>query len=310
MSTTEEKAYQNLLETGLTEDHIRNLVKEKVKEYDGFISEQGALFLVAKEKGLRVRSKEVDETVYEEIEREIDYNDFTIDISLVCEGMKNIVLTGRVIKIFETRNFTRKDGTSGVVGSFLIRDNSGTIKIVLWDNVASVIKTDYFRTGEIVMVVDGYSKIGLNDSLEVHLSKKGKIIIAPKDTNKREIPPLKDDDTEEIKELDKIDRYSKIKDLFDNEGFIGTIEGFVKIKEFKEIDLESGEKTFLLKFSLADETASILVIAWGMKAVNCLKILNNGDKIKLSGTLIKLNTYTNEKELHFSKKSTLTKINV
>jgi len=56
---------------------------------------------------------------------------------------------------------------------------------------------------------------------------------------------------------------------------------------------------------ISDDTSSIRVNIWGMKAVECLKIINEGNGIKLSNILIKENTYSNEKELNFTKSSRL-----
>ena len=42
-----------------------------------------------------------------------------------------------------------------------------------------------------------------------------------------------------------------------------------------------------------------------MKAVECSEIINEGEGVKLSNILIKENTFSNEKELNFTKTSRL-----
>ena len=71
--------------------------------------------------------------------------------------------------------------------------------------------------------------------------------------------------------------------MLNKEGFVNKISGVVsEIEEFKELTLKNGEKSFLLKFILSDNDTSVRVVVWGMNAVNCLKMINEGDIIELS----------------------------
>ncbi|GAF91000.1 unnamed protein product, partial [marine sediment metagenome] len=70
-------------------------------------------------------------------------------------------------------------------------------------------------------------------------------------------------------------------------------------------DKKNGEKTFLLKLIIYDNTARIPVIIWDLNAVNCLKIINEEDHVILSKINIKFNSYTEQNEIHFTKKSNL-----
>ena len=51
-----------------------------------------------------------------------------------------------------------------------------------------------------------------------------------------------------------------IKDIYEMDGFIKKVQGqVIKIEDFKEINLKSGEKTFLLSFLLSDDNSAIRV---------------------------------------------------
>ena len=303
MSSNIEDIYQALINAGIDEETINSQINEKYNEFQGFMSKQAILFLIAKEHGLDIVSSNSDEIT----QYEIDYNDFAISISNVTETMSNIVITGRILRNFGTKNFVRKDGTPGIVGSFIIGDNSGTIKIVLWDDQAKIMENEYFHIGEIVQIIGGYSKVGINEKIEVHLSKTGKIILSPKKVELKNIPEL-----EAFKDLEvqgtislKRDSGMLIEELYAKEGFIKSITGIIQIEEFKEIIKNNGEETFLLKLILSDDTSSIRVLIWGMNAIESLKNLSDGDGVKLSDVIIKENSYTNEKELVFTKNSRL-----
>jgi len=155
MSDSVEELYRKLLDSGFTEAELERQVKNKAKEFGGFMSEQGILFVIAKEKGVKLRSPDIDPQLYEMFEEEFDYDDFTVDISEVKESMSNIVLLGKITNVFPSREFARKDGSTGAVCSFSLADSTKTVKIVLWDEHAKTAKNEYFRVGELVRVIGG-----------------------------------------------------------------------------------------------------------------------------------------------------------
>jgi len=306
MSISVDELYQKLLESGISEAELEKQVQNKESEFGGFMSKQGILFIIAKENGIYIQSPEISEQLYEEFEEEIDYDEFSIQLSEIKDEMRNIVLLGKILQIFETRDFTRKDGTGGKVSSFLFGDNSETVKVVLWGDKADFSKNEYFRVNELIRIIGAYCKKGKDNNLEVHLGKRGKIILSPEIPNKNlrlrlDSIKVKSQNGREIKSKST----SKIKDLVESFKYIKTIQGQIKIEEFKEINKKSGEKTFLLKILLSDDSATIRVLIWGMFAIECLKIITEYDTVVISNVAVKENDYTREKELIFTKNSTL-----
>lgn len=306
MDSEVKNIHQSLLEAGFSEEEIERELNKKAKNYGGFMSEKAILFLIAKENGLNISSPDIDGEIYNEIEEGIDYDEFAVAISEVVDSMSNIVILGRIGKSFGTKDFLRKDGTPGVVGSFLVYDDLGVIKTVLWGIQTEIMKSEYFNANELIRIIGGYSKAGFKDKLEVHLGKKGKVILAPADVDPKRAPAVRGVQPLETQAAVNL----KIDDLYDmKEGFIPCIEGVVNsIEEFKEFDSHNGDKSFFLKYILCDDTSSINAVAWGMNAVECLKIINEGDRIRLYNVLLKHNKYTNFNEIYFTKKSRLVKI--
>ena len=70
-------------------------------------------------------------------------------------------------------------------------------------------------------------------------------------------------------------------------------------------ELKSGDKSFLLTILLTAEDTTIRVKAWGMKAVECLQAINDGDVVSITNLAVKENKYTAEKELSFTKNSSV-----
>ena len=301
MSSDIHEIFQKLMEKGLSEKEIEQQVRKKAQQYGGFMSKQGILFIIAKEYGIKLYSPDIDLEIYKEVEEGIDYNEFTIPIEDIQEGMRNVVSLGKIINIFQIREFVRKDGTLGKLGSFIISDISGTIKVVLWDEKIVLMNNEYFKKGEIIRIIGGYSKKGNDDSLEVHIGRKGLIQVSPNDIN----PQIR-------KQLESInfpaENYINLKESISVNGFVDFVEqinGVIQIEEFREINKKGRDKTFLLKLVVKDELASNRVVIWGMHAIECLKIIKEGNRVHITNLRVKKNSFTNEKELVFTKKSSL-----
>lgn len=305
-----EEIYQALLDAGISEKEIQEHLSEKEAEFQGFMTKPAILYLIAKEYGVDVDSTENKEILNHITEEIIDYNDFTIPISSVVENMRNIVITGRVKSVFQIREFVKKDGTPGRVGSFQVCDKSDCINVVLWSESVKIMENDLFKKGEIIQVVGVYCKKGRDGKLELHLGRQGNIILAPENVQLPVIinPEINNNKYSEAPESIKKEETDKkpmwtIQSLYDKEGFIRFITGTVKLEFFKELTLKNGEKSFLLKLILSDDTSSIRVNIWGIEAVECVKIITDGVRVKMSNLVIKENSYSNEKELNFTKKS-------
>jgi len=310
MSASIDDLYQKLLESGFSEEELERQVQSKAKEFGGFMSKQGILFIIAKENGIYLQSSDINEQLYEEFEEEIDYDDFTIDISEIKEGMSNIVLLGKILQIYETREFARKDGTPGIVGSFLLGDISQIIKVILWDEKVKITKNKFFRKNELIRIIGGYCRMGRDSNLEIHLGRNSRIILSPENVSNNMEKKLNNLEYDQSQIDTPQNSTSKIKDLIERYNYIKKIQGLIQIEEFKEVNTKTGEKTFLLKLILSDESKEIRVIIWGMNAIECLKILSNGDFIEITNIGVKQNTYTDEMELLFTKHSVLRIVNL
>ncbi|NHJ21281.1 MAG: hypothetical protein EAX91_10075 [Candidatus Lokiarchaeota archaeon] len=306
MSISIDELYRMILASGISEIELEKQVRHKENEFGGFMSKQGILFIIAKENGIHIQSPEIEEQNYKEFEEKIDYDEFTIELSEVKEDMKNVVLLGKILKIYEPREFLRKDGTVGKVVSFLFGDITQEIKVILWDEKVDLIKSENFRVGELIRIVGAYCKRGRQDNLELHIGKRGKIIFSPEIGNKDFKDRLENIDSVASRKNELESKSMKgISELVKKFNYLKQIYGQVQIEVFKEITKKSGEKTFLLKLLLSDDSTTIRVIIWGMNAIECLKIISDQDTVVISNVAVRTNSYTNEKELVFTKNSTL-----
>ncbi len=301
-NTSLEEIKESLLQAGFSREELSLEIEKKRREFKDYISDKGILFLIAKEQGFSLRSPDVDPSLYDLMAEEMDYDEFKINIDEISEGMVNIVLAGRIGKINPVHFFTKKDETTGKVSSFLLKDNSGIIKVILWGDKADIINNELFDLNRLVRVIGGYAKLN-NEYLEVHVGRKSKIMfLSEEEDSAKKIPLMK----KPIEEMGHKLPSLPLTRLLDEKKFLSRLQGTVKILDLKEFNKKSGEKSFLLKFKLLVDGNEILINAWGLDAIESLRVLQNGEKVSLTNLSIRKDSYSDKKELHFTKNTTIT----
>ncbi|MFO8019488.1 MAG: DUF2240 family protein [Promethearchaeia archaeon] len=271
--------------TGLSKREIQNKVKEKKDELKGLISEEGALFIIAKEYGVDVKEENRD------LLKDIDIN--TEDIK---PGMKNITLVGRIKTIFKVYSFDKKQGGKGFVGSFLIQDKTGDMRIVLWDDHTKIFKNNDFDIGTLVKIVNGYAKKGKNESrVEVHVGKLGKVIMSPEDVDYKKYPKIENS-------------YIPINEIelsYNSVSIEGKIIQKFPIKKFTRKDGEDGK---VGSIRVMDSTDTIRVTFWD-ENVDKLNQLELGNFVGITNLSPRKNKYKDSIDLNASNYSKITKKN-
>ena len=185
------------------------------------------------------------------------------------DKMNNIDITGRVSSIFGVREFAKKDGSIGKVGNFMIMDDTGEIRVTLWDKKAELINT--LVKNDIITIENAYSKMGLN-SVEINLGSSSSIIT---EKTEREDIPKSESLTVSISDL--------------NENMRGVnIEGYVKeVYDVRTFTRENGTGK-VGRFLLSDNTHDLKVVMWDDKA-DLLGTLVPGTKVSIESCNIRFN---------------------
>jgi len=380
-------------DTGLTRKEIQSLVEDKKNELKGLISDEGALFIIAKELGVDIKNENKD--LLKEIE---------IFISDITQNMKNITLFGRIKDIYNVNSFSKNDGSKGFVGSFLLHDTTGDARIVLWDDQVKVFNESNFEKNELVKIVNGNAKKGKFGDIEIQVGNYGKVILSPEDVDYNKYPkitfksinikeinlnlrslsiegkiiqisPIREftrkdgesgrvgsltlldttgsikitfwnEDTEKLNKLEisdvvlvtnlnprlstldsktidlnaskntKITKKNKdlniegeviknIKALQNSKGVV-TFKGIItSVDNIKTISLKSGESVSLLGFIISDNTDGIRVTLWREKADEYSKLLAAGQGLVLKNVLVKYSNFSNRNEISLINESTL-----
>lgn len=197
-----EKVIEKIREiTGKSREEILEEIKEKEKEFFGLVSFEGAAKLVARDYGLNLE-------------------DFTIFTPLgeLVEGMKNVSLKARIVRIFPPKEFERKDGSKGRISIVILGDNSGFARLILWDKQTEIIENKEIQEGDVIRIYGARTRENIFGGIDIILSKFSSI----EEIKDEEIPPLE----ELSKRFSETKSYEKIKIKDAREGFFeikGTI---------------------------------------------------------------------------------------
>jgi replication factor A1 len=168
-------------------------------------------------------------------------DDATIDALTL--GQSDVTLRGLVLGTESVRTFERDDGSEGRVANLTLGDETGRIRVTLWDDRAD--RAEELDSGVAVEVVDGYVR-ERDGSLELHVGDRGAV-----DEIDDEIEFVPDATAIEAAELDEtID-----------------IAGVVRSTDPKRtFERDDGSEGQVRNVRVQDDTGDIRVALWGEKA--------------------------------------------
>ncbi len=222
----------------LTREEVLRLVEEKKREAEGYFTDEGAARVVASDLGVNVPQKTFRSKVL---------------IRDLISGLSDITVTGRVIIVYPPKVFPRSDGTRGKVARLLIADNSGTLKVALWDEKADLVEAGKIEGGKIIRFSHGYTREGLDGRLELHMGQRGVIQVSPPEAVEKEYPPIANF-FQKIGEIKKERRRVNV---------LGVVEWVNPLSTFKRRDGTEGK---VQRLQLRDESGRITVVLWDQKA--------------------------------------------
>ena len=162
------------------------------------------------------------------------------DLSL---GASDVDLVGQVLDTDSVRTFDRDDGSEGQVANLTLGDETGRVRVTLWDEKAALATT--FDAGEVVEVGDGYVRDRDGD-LELHVGNRGTVEAV-------------DADVEYVPETTPIGEV-EIGQTVDIDG------GVIETDPVRTFDRDDGSEGQVRNVRLKDETGEIRVALWGDKA--------------------------------------------
>ncbi len=87
-----------------------------------------------------------------------------------------VCVEGLISDVSEVREFNRSDGTTGRVASFSIQDNTGTTRIVAWDDNVEKLNSIEESTTKFVQIQYGGIRKDREERIELHLNPQSNIL--------------------------------------------------------------------------------------------------------------------------------------
>jgi len=157
-------------ETELEEDEVRENLEEKMDEFEGLVSEEGAVHLVAKEHGVQIAEQ----------------GDGELKIENIVPEMRKVHIKARVVDISDINTFERDDDEEdGKVQNLVLGDETGTIRVTLWDDQTEI--AEKIDEDDVIEISGAYSVEDNQGNAELRLGDEVQVKMADDD----DIPEVK-----------------------------------------------------------------------------------------------------------------------
>jgi hypothetical protein len=143
----------------LNRDDLKERIRKKHDGLEGFVSMEGAAYLVAKELGVNLLNSEKRK----------------LDIKNIVAGMRNVSVAGRLFRISNTVDFKRSNGMAGRVANIFLGDRTGFIRMPLWNDQVKMLDEEAIKIGDVIQVSGAVSQENIYGEVELSLGKYGKV---------------------------------------------------------------------------------------------------------------------------------------
>ena len=241
----------------LTKEVIEEQIKQKKEKIGaGYLTDQGALFLIASDYGI---------TLSEPLKIEMELKD-------LYAGAKEISLETRVLNLSPAKQFSRKDGSPFYLRTMTVYDANTTASVKLWDEKANLPGIENLKPGDLIKIIKAYVKSDLDGSPTINIGSGSNI--EPVNTES-EIPTI-DTITKDISELEEGQKDLVISGITD-----GTISGM-------EFTNSRGKPGKALRMRLKGKDGNAMrVVLWGKDESYIPNMISQSAKVRLLGVKVR-----------------------
>ena len=241
-------------------EQVKELIEEKKRKIGaGYLTDQGALFLVAADLGVS----------FDNVQRS------KRGIKDLYIGARDLDLTVRLLSSYPIRVFTKKDTNTSIENRTIsVYDAGGSIKVRLWDNLTHVIEENGLKPGDLIQINNCYVKSALNGKPIINIGEGGNIY--PSEGNDASIPDL-DNITSNV---------DSIRTEKENAVISGLIGSIPRIIEFSD---SRGERKKSLQTMLSNESGDrrLRVALWNVDEDSLPRIFQVNSPIRIIGARVK-----------------------
>ena len=256
--------------SNLARDDLLELIRQKKSKVGaGYLTDQGALFLVASDLGVSVN--------YD--------NDKPASLSHLAPDQKSITIIARIMSVGVPKVFTRKtDSRKGLITKLVVFDNSSQTTVSVWDAAVSKIIDNKLnvRPGDLIRMSDVYTRPGLDGHPVVNFGDKSKIEKAPEDFPEQKI--------------DSLQKRTLTPSVLPDGGKMTVIQGKIKGEAKRtSFSRSDGSTSDYITFDITDETnnkSPIRAVIWN-NANPAFEKLRDGEIVTLLNVKTRISTFHN-----------------
>jgi len=254
-----EEIYQQLSDQ-ISDQEFLDRVEEKVSLMAGLCDRRTAAMLVA---------------------RELGAPDVLTKIGRIRPEMGNVTFAGRIMSISDIREFMRSDGSTGRVASMTLGDETGTVRVSLWDENTDLIKSGDLKVDQ-CLKVRGLAKEGYSGT-EVSLGRTGGLEEVDQDIKPRVEP-------------------YKISELHPDMGEVNLVARVLDPGQIREFSRKDGSKGLVRTVLLGDPTGKVRLTLWNDQASQelaegeTLEIINGTARERYGNVEIQTGSYSSVKK--------------
>ena len=259
--------------SGLSEADINQRINEKISKIGaGYLTDKGALFLVAQDMGISL-----DKSLSTKM-----------SIERLYSGASDVTLEVRVMNVSPVRDLTRKDGSPLSLRTMNIYDDTGTCNVKIWDKNAALPILGNLKPGDAITIGGAYIRADMDGSLVVNFGDSTEI----KRLDDLPQVPGVDSMTKDVSLLEETDRDVAVS---------GVLYGAVSVMNFTG---KQGEPRHALRMRIKgmDETIRRVVL-WGKDDADVPKVISPNAKVHLLGVQGRMNNQ--ELEVHGNESTTV-----
>ena len=244
---------------------LDQLIEEKRSVVGGgYLTDQGALFLVAGELGVQLKG----------IDSDLTLRDLYI-------GANDITVVARVLAVYPVSTYAKKEGGEGRYRRLNLFDKNGIVRLTMWEELEAIERLGV-GVDTPLRVASAYVKPSLDGKPTLNLGKKGKIEVLRDEGLITKMPSVSElqIDIAAITETDVI-------------AVRGIVQSDSKDSEFTRGD---GSRGTLKHFTLGSESGSKQrrIVIWNGSD---LPSLRSGERVRVTNLRLKQQTY-GDSELH------------
>ncbi|MFH1240656.1 MAG: OB-fold nucleic acid binding domain-containing protein [Candidatus Diapherotrites archaeon] len=241
--------------TGKSMNEVEALINEKKEKFSGLLTDSGAAFMVAKELNVKVDATSAS-------------TEFT-KISKLEDGIQNVDVLVKVLQVFSAREF-EKSGKKGLLCNLVVADETGEIRLTLWNKEAERIQNEQIQKGDVLMLKNCYVS-SYNDRKQLSLGYSGEMIINPEE--------------QKVDVSISENKLTKLEELKPEMSDVDSVARILRIYPATEFSHE-GRKGKVLNFQISDGSAIMRATAWNDIADQVMALSEN-DLIKIESAYTK-----------------------